>query len=195
VPDVWYYANQGQEVGPFSLCELQGALASRPNPTDVLVWTVGLSDWKKASEVPELRSLPLRPPPLPASPASKRDGRHRARRVKSIAKGAVLGALVGFLSLVLSGAFWCFHIKGNLAEPEFAGYYSGYLVPTIVLGIIVGFIAGGRGSAPAGGSWLGTVLFISVAVILALVSAAKIAADFPGARGCFIRRGHPCRRE
>jgi hypothetical protein len=110
--------------------------------------------------------------------------RRPASRLSSVAKGALLGALVGVLSLLFNGSF-----KGNLAEPEFTGHYLGYLLPTTAFGMIVGFIVGRRRSAPAVGSRLGRVLFISVAVIVALVSAAKIAGDFPWGEGLF----HPSR--
>jgi hypothetical protein len=140
VSDVWYYAEGGKTFGPLPLRDLQQALAGQSNPDDVLVWTVGFADWKRAGDFLELRSLVLRPPPLPASAANALDVRRPASRLRSVAKGALLGALVGVLSLVFNGSF-----KGNLAEPEFAGPYFGYLLPTTALGIIVGFIAGGRG--------------------------------------------------
>jgi hypothetical protein len=184
VSDVWYYAERGKTFGPLPLRDLQQAIAGQSNPDDVLVWTVGFADWKRAGDLLELRSLVLRPPPVPASLANALDVRRPASRLRSVAKGALLGGLVGVLSLVFNGSF-----KGNLAESEFAGHYLGYLLPTTALGIIVGFIAGGRGSASAGRSRLGTVLFISVAVIVAVVSAAKIAADFPWGEGLF----HPSR--
>ena len=182
--DVWYYAEGGKTFGPLPLRDLQQALAGQSNPDEVLVWTVGFAEWKRAGDLLELRSLTLRPPPLPPSPANALDARRPASRLRSVAKGALLGALVGVMSLVFNGSF-----KGNLAESEFAGHYLGYLLPTTAFGIIVGFFLGGRGSAPAVGSRLGTVLFISVAVIVALVSAAKIAADFPWGEGLF----HPSR--
>jgi hypothetical protein len=178
VSDVWYYAERGKTLGPLPLRDLQQALSGQSNPDDVFVWTVGFADWKRAGDLLELRSPILLPPPLPASAAVRRP----ASRLRSVAKGALLGALVGVLSLVFNGSF-----KGNLAESEFAGHYLGYLLPTTAFGIIVGFIAGGWGSASAGRSRLGTVLFISVAVIVALVSAAKIAADFPWGEGLFHR--------
>jgi len=184
VSDVWYYAEGGKTFGPLPLRDLQQALAGQSNPDEVLVWTVGFADWKRAGDLLELRSLTLRPPPLPPSPANALDAQRPASRLRSVAKGALLGALVGVMSLVFNGSF-----KGNLAESEFAGHYLGYLLPTTAFGIIVGFFLGGRGSASAVGSRLGTVLFISVAVIVALVSAAKIAADFPWGEGLF----HPSR--
>ena len=103
--DVWYYAERGKRFGPLPLRDLLQALAGQSNPDDVLVWTAGFADWKRAGDLLELRSPILRPPPLPASAAVGRP----ASRLRSVAKGALLGALVGVLSLVFNGSF-----KGNL---------------------------------------------------------------------------------
>jgi hypothetical protein len=54
ISDVWYYANQGGHVGPFSLQQLKQSLATMPDSADVLVWCDKFPDWKSAREVPEL---------------------------------------------------------------------------------------------------------------------------------------------
>jgi hypothetical protein len=49
-------------------------------------------------------------------------------------KGAIVGALIGCVSLVFAGPF-----KGNLAEPEFLAQYIGYLIPATAIGAFVGW--------------------------------------------------------
>jgi hypothetical protein len=69
--DIWYYADQSGHIGPLTMLELKGALATVANAKDVLVWHEGFSDWKKAGEIPELRDITVRPPPLPKTASTK----------------------------------------------------------------------------------------------------------------------------
>jgi GYF domain 2/Sel1 repeat len=62
VSDIWYYADADGQVGPLTLQELRQELAAFSNANDVLVWCDHFTDWKPASDVPELRALP---PTLP----------------------------------------------------------------------------------------------------------------------------------
>jgi hypothetical protein len=52
-------------------------------------------------------------------------------------RGAVVGALIGCLSLVFSGEF-------KVAEPEFTASYIGYLIPAKFWGLLSGFRGGGN---------------------------------------------------
>jgi TM2 domain-containing membrane protein YozV len=64
--DAWFYVNGEQTVGPVTL----EALLTELSPKDwrnVFVWKAGFSDWKKASDVAELRDRFQIPPPLPQS--------------------------------------------------------------------------------------------------------------------------------
>jgi len=49
----YYYANGDQQLGPFSLQELQ----SKNLRKDTYVWYEGLSDWTRAGDLPELSAL------------------------------------------------------------------------------------------------------------------------------------------
>lgn len=49
----YYYANGDQQLGPFTLQELQSKNLSK----DTYVWYEGLSDWTRAGDLPELNSL------------------------------------------------------------------------------------------------------------------------------------------
>jgi uncharacterized membrane protein YhaH (DUF805 family) len=72
--DTWYYADQGQRVGPVPSQDLKAALTRMANGREVLVWRDGFPDWKRAGDVPELWSQPLAgayaaPPVLGPAPA------------------------------------------------------------------------------------------------------------------------------
>lgn len=62
----YYYSINNKQIGPVSFEELRGKI--KP---DTKIWFEGLSDWKKASEIPELNDLYIKstqngkiPPPL-----------------------------------------------------------------------------------------------------------------------------------
>jgi uncharacterized membrane protein YhaH (DUF805 family) len=65
VSTIWYYADRGQQIGPLTLQDLKQALATLPEPRQVLVWCDTFPDWKRAGDVPELRAQTVVPPPLP----------------------------------------------------------------------------------------------------------------------------------
>ena len=56
MPDTWYIAINGAQVGPLSLQELKATLATFANANDVLVLCDRLADWKPVRDLPELRS-------------------------------------------------------------------------------------------------------------------------------------------
>ena len=56
LPDeVWYYADAEDQVGPVTLDELRGTLATYSNANELLVWCARFPEWKEAGEVPELQ--------------------------------------------------------------------------------------------------------------------------------------------
>lgn len=59
----WYYASQGQQLGPVAVDYLKRLLAEGHLSAQDLVWKEGMPDWVPAGECPELR--PSGPPPLP----------------------------------------------------------------------------------------------------------------------------------
>jgi GYF domain 2 len=63
--DVWYYANQGGHVGPFSFRQLKQTLSTMADSADVLVWCDKFPDWKRARDVPELWADCPAPSPSP----------------------------------------------------------------------------------------------------------------------------------
>ena len=63
---LFYAAINSQQAGPFQPGEIKLKIASGEITRDTLVWTEGMSEWKKASEVAEISALfSSLPPPLP----------------------------------------------------------------------------------------------------------------------------------
>src|SRR4051794_26159931 len=48
----WYYARDGQQVGPYELVDFQQLIAAGTVRGDDLVWTDGMADWQPAARVP-----------------------------------------------------------------------------------------------------------------------------------------------
>jgi hypothetical protein len=69
MPDRWYIAINGTEVGPMTLQDLKATLATFANAKDMLVWRDGLADWKPVRDLPEVRSQTAPPPPLSPAPS------------------------------------------------------------------------------------------------------------------------------
>ena len=53
----WYYAMNGQTIGPVAFAQLKGMLANRSLAADTLVWTENLGQWTQADQVSDLRDL------------------------------------------------------------------------------------------------------------------------------------------
>jgi uncharacterized membrane protein YhaH (DUF805 family) len=64
----WYYAENGEPKGPFTLELLTQHLLAIREPECQLVWRHGLAKWTEAQEVPELAAFVSRPPPMPPLP-------------------------------------------------------------------------------------------------------------------------------
>jgi hypothetical protein len=68
MPDAWYIAINGAQVGPLTLQELKATLVTFANADDVPVRCDRLADWKPVRDLPELRSQTASSPALPAAP-------------------------------------------------------------------------------------------------------------------------------
>jgi hypothetical protein len=53
----WHYANRGQRFGPVTEAEMLQLISNGTVTMDTLVWREGMSEWKIAREVAELRDL------------------------------------------------------------------------------------------------------------------------------------------
>ncbi|HEX9390636.1 MAG TPA: SPFH domain-containing protein [Usitatibacteraceae bacterium] len=64
----FHIAVNGLQTGPFDMNTLQAQVASGALKRDSLVWKIGMAQWGKAAEMPELAGLFANtPPPLPPS--------------------------------------------------------------------------------------------------------------------------------
>ena len=68
MPDTWYIAINGAQVGPLTLQGLKATLATFANANDVPVRCDRFAEWKPARDLPELRSQAAPSPVLPAAP-------------------------------------------------------------------------------------------------------------------------------
>jgi uncharacterized RDD family membrane protein YckC len=60
----WYYALNGERVGPRSLDEVRSLVSTGVLHEDALVWTTGMRDWARVADVSVLSPV-WAPPPLP----------------------------------------------------------------------------------------------------------------------------------
>src|SRR5262245_6043439 len=90
--DEWYYAHDGEAVGPFPLADLKAGLAKLPDWKDVRVWRDGFDGWLKAGDVRELAdaaAAPVAAPQRQDAPArspAKAPSKQRTPRKRSIGK-------------------------------------------------------------------------------------------------------------
>jgi uncharacterized protein (TIGR00266 family) len=67
----WFYADNGQSVGPLSKAELLARLSSLQEG-DTLVYGPGLTSWTAARAVPGLRSVAVETSTIPPAPSARR---------------------------------------------------------------------------------------------------------------------------
>jgi len=60
----WFYASEGQQLGPYPEVQLREFIARGAVRADTLVWTEGMAGWQKAAEIPGLMSTTSGPPTL-----------------------------------------------------------------------------------------------------------------------------------
>jgi uncharacterized protein DUF4339 len=63
----WFYASEGQQLGPFPEAQLRDLIARGSVRADTLVWTEGMAGWQKAGEIPGLMSGPSGSPAIPGA--------------------------------------------------------------------------------------------------------------------------------
>jgi hypothetical protein len=61
----WFYADGGQQQGPFPDAQFRDFIAKGIIRADTLVWTDGMAGWQKAGDIPGLFSTAGRPPAMP----------------------------------------------------------------------------------------------------------------------------------
>jgi|GEM_PF-1664070 len=81
----WFYNNDGEREGPFSILELGGLYKSRKLTKTDLVWSASLGDWTAVSDVEAL--IPYKPVGLAAPPKKKSSEKKTGSKKK---KGIVI---------------------------------------------------------------------------------------------------------
>jgi uncharacterized protein DUF4339 len=117
----WHYVEGDKTVGPVDLEEIQIVLSKISDPRNLLVWKVGLNNWQRAGEVPELANLFYRPPSpsKPMAPVSRSAapvGKPRDRDWKWTFLQSILYLLI--VSIVAVG--W--HRSGFVIDTCFASH-------------------------------------------------------------------------
>jgi hypothetical protein len=70
MPDMWWWAQFGQQHGPISLSELKEKLQG-VDSHEIFVWRAGFHEWREAGTLPELDIVK---PPLPKQPPKPKIG-------------------------------------------------------------------------------------------------------------------------
>jgi hypothetical protein len=105
----YFLAISGNTQGPYTPTELKALGLT----LDSFVWCEGFTDWKKASEIPELAELFVEP--KVEEKASKKPG--------NFPKSVLIVGLVLILAVIL-GLFYQFFLKGYLLDLNAPRYYT-----------------------------------------------------------------------
>lgn len=132
----YYYADNGQQFGPFSFSELK----NKNIKSNTLVWCAGMDNWQPAVSVVELsdlfkRTVPpplnvpteehhiekkseIRPPVIPSVNESASEPKYH-----TLAKLTKIFALIGLIS---GGIMHIFSFPVMFGRDSYYNYYSGY---------------------------------------------------------------------
>jgi hypothetical protein len=153
----WFVASGGKQEGPYSESVFRDLIAQGRVTPDTLVWSEGMTDWQRASDVPGLFSATARPPAFPQSGPPQMRGGQAPGGPLSVDFGIweftwrTLVLIIGMLLIIPVPwviawyCRWmtsCVHVPGrpNLAfigpTMTLAIWYFGMIVAFIVLGAI-----------------------------------------------------------
>jgi hypothetical protein len=163
----WWYASNGQRMGPVALADLGQLIETGTIQLDTLVWTEGMAAWQPASSVAALESYldmpPPLPPPIPNSSAGKpgpkttshtQQPRYTSPQQKPASSGHSIfdaGAMKGIgIVLVLVGGYLLVH--SFLAVDTFSFRFNNFIGNNhanqgIGIDMIVGFVMAIAGAA------------------------------------------------
>jgi hypothetical protein len=155
----WFYADRGQQQGPFPEAQIRGLIASGTVRADTLVWTEGMATWQSVGEIPGLISAAAGPPGVPgkmAAPGSSGGPLSIDFEILDFV-GRLLLLLVGVIFVIplpwvlVSSLKWitsCTRVPGR-SDLAFAGkamtivwWYLGAFALIVALNFIGGRIAG-----------------------------------------------------
>jgi hypothetical protein len=156
----WFFADRGQQQGPFPDAQFRDFIAKGVVRADTLVWTDGLGNWQRAGDIPGLFASAPRPPSMAGRMPAMADGGSGSLSIDfEILEfvGRFLLLIVGAIFVVplpwilVSNLKWLTSRTRVPGRPElgFTGqpmtvlwYYLGAVVAIIVLHIIGGRITG-----------------------------------------------------
>lgn len=153
----FYYAQNGQRIGPLTLKQMQERVASHQLRPQDLVWREGMSQWVAAQEVPELFSPPAATPIVQAkqpvqaaqsaAPVSPGRGQPSARGSASIT--AMKLQLAGNAAKALFLKLYCPMRKRREASAEGGWLLLALLPPAgiFLVGLVLTLVAKGVGVA------------------------------------------------
>jgi hypothetical protein len=119
----WFVASGGKQEGPYAETQFLDLIGQGRVTPDTLVWSEGMSDWQRASDIPGLFSGGARPPAFPGS------GQPTTRA--SYAPGGPLSAELGVWAL-----FWRVVVLGIgdlliIPAPWAATWFYRWFIPHI----------------------------------------------------------------
>jgi hypothetical protein len=100
----WFYADRGQQQGPFPDTQLRDLVAKGVMRADTLVWTEGMSGWQRAADIPGLISPAARPPAMPGRTPAMANGGGGGNGSLSVDFG-ILDFVVRFLLFIVGAIF------------------------------------------------------------------------------------------
>lgn len=156
----WFYADRGQQQGPFPEAQFRDFITRGTVRADTLVWTEGMAGWQRAGEIPDFFSPAARPPSMPGGMPAAANGDGGALSIDF----EILDFVIRFLLFVVGTIFivplpWILvsNLKWLTARTRVPGrpdlgftgepmsilwYYLGAVAAIIVLHIIGGRITG-----------------------------------------------------
>jgi hypothetical protein len=127
IDPTWYYAIEGETLGPTTVDQLRQLLAEGHMTPDTLVWHANLGDWQPAYQVAELAEAPAVDPAEAFSYVSDADQAPAA----SSGNGPVMGLAIGLAALIfiILGVLGVYllqrHNSGGQDEPPAAAGEGG----------------------------------------------------------------------
>jgi GYF domain 2 len=155
----WFYADRGQQQGPFPEAQFRDFIARGVVRADTLVWTEGMAGWQRAGEIPGFFSPAARPTSMPGRTPAMANADSGSLSIDFEILDFVRQALVFFIGAILivplpwvlvSSLKWITARTRVPGRPElgFTGepmtilwYYLGAVAAIIVFNIIGGRIA------------------------------------------------------
>lgn len=154
----WFYAERGQQQGPFPDAQFRDLIARGIIRPDTLIWTDGMAGWQSAGDIPGLFSAAGRPPPMPGRMPATAGGGGGSLSIDFEILDFVRQGLIFFVGSLLVIPFpwvlvstlkWAVSRTQVPGRPDltFAGkvetimwWYFGTIAAVIVLGFIGGRI-------------------------------------------------------